>query len=150
MAAGDHIHPFGTVFKYGPAAGSESITIGELIDLEFPSVKRGKSNDTTLISTNAVGENSAGWGDPSEFKATVYLVGTAFVLLKAVETSRLTKHFLGVAAKSPNQTVGGDSVQFGGWIAELKITKAEQMSEDKLKCEIGGQMSGDLTYTAGS
>ncbi len=150
MAAGDHIHPFGATLKYGPAAGSESITIGEVLDIEPPSVKRGKSNDTTLISTNAVGENSAGWGDPSEAKATVYLVGTAFVLLKAVETSRLTKHFLVTLAKSPNQTVGGDSIQFGAWVGELKLTKAEQMSEDKLKCEIMLQMSGDLTYTAGS
>jgi len=129
--------------------GSATIALTDVKLIDVPSVKRGKSNDTNLVNTNAVGTNSAGWGDPSETKINLYLMETQFSTLLAIHQGRTTRPWLVQYATVGSETTGAQ-ISFSGWIAELKVNKAEQMNDDKINYDLTVQMTGDITFTAGT
>jgi hypothetical protein len=144
-----HHHPAGTVLNYGPVGGSATIALTDVKIIEPPSVKNGKSNDTNLANVNAVGTNSAGWGDPGETKINLYLMESQFITLLTIRQARTTRPWMVQYPAVGNETTGMQ-VAFSAWIADLHINKAEQMNDDKLNYDMTLQMTGDITPTAGT
>jgi hypothetical protein len=144
-----HKHSFGTTVKYGPAGGAASIPLTDVMSVKPPSTEAGESNDTTLTSTGAVGQSSAGWLKPSDCMIKCYLMDAQIATLLNLKGARATLPWLIGYAPTGSQSVGA-TIGFQGWIKGMPVDEAAELKDDKVAYEMTVHMTGEETYTAGS
>ncbi len=123
--------------------------LADVASVEPPEAPSNKSDDTNLSSPGGVGENSSGWGEPGEAKVKLYLTDAQFAALLAYRQSGVNLCWLERYA-----LIGGQAnptmIFWIAWIASLKINAAEKLNDDKQMVEMTLQMTGDVSFFAGT
>ena len=150
-ADNEHLHPYGTTIE----VSVDNVTfafVNDLISIDPPNATRGKSDDTTLKSTNEVKLSTPGWIEAGDLTVECYLHKTQLATLEGYFWGGNNPLYWRITLpKLSTETVAGSIVLMTGWISEFRrMNKVEQGSDEKIKVMYKIVVTDKPTWTAGS
>lgn len=148
MAAGTHIHPFGTTMGYCTTVNGSYTFFADLISTQVPDDEWTKSDNSDL--SNARQElNTYGWVKQVDTEFTLYFVQSVYATIQTIFAAGTAYFWQVLYPTISAQSAGANSI-WNGWISKRSQNKIEKLGDDKYQVTWTISKQGGVALTNGA